>query len=125
MYVRHSIAEQRARGWSRLRRHKTTLPIFAHFPMRGCCSNRVNPHRPTRNDKSVPTARVLCAGPVNFIHTPYVLGTGGSVKGWAPLRGVFWFGIVVCVLYLTRTFLGQILPPAFISEVRLHYSPHM
>ena len=53
------------------------------------------------------------------------IGTGGSVKGWAPLRGVFWFGIVVCVLYLTRTFLGQILPPAFISEVRLHYSPHM
>ena len=75
MYVRHSIAEQRARGWGRLRRYKATLPIFAHFPMRGCCSNRVNPHRPTRNDKSAPTARVLCAGPVNFIHTPYVLQT--------------------------------------------------
>lgn len=54
-----------------------------------------------------------------------IKGTGGSVKGRAPLRGVFWFGIVVCVLYLTRTFVGQILPPAFISEVRLHYSPHM
>ena len=73
MYVRHGTAIQRARSWGRLRRRKATLPNFGHFPMRGCCSNRVNPHRPTRNDKSAPTASVLCAGPVSCIHTPYVL----------------------------------------------------
>jgi hypothetical protein len=42
MYFRHGIAEQRARGWSRLRRLKTTLPNFAHLHVQGCCLMGVN-----------------------------------------------------------------------------------
>ena len=59
MYVRHSIAEQRARGWSRLRSHKTTLPIFAHFPMRGIARTGLTPidQQETTNQ---PQPRVCC-----------------------------------------------------------------